>query len=292
MKYIPKAVTRTIAKQGLRLQNQSPTILFAAGVVGMGTTIVLACRATMKVEDILVDHEKGMLDISRIEKKDTHTDEVHWERQRKQRMIHTSVRLVKLYAPTAVAGVITIGCLTTSHRQLTSRNAGLTAAYISLQQFLEGYRGRVRTEIGQDRERDVYYASTPVELVEDTPEGPRKVYGSRPGMPGPYAASFTDQNPNWQESGAYNEHFFNLQSQFMTDRLRANGHLFLNEVYDRLSLPRTRTGQIVGWAIKNPTSDDYVEIKYTPMHDFHGTYLLDFNVAGNVIDMVFGVAGE
>ena len=59
MKYVPKAVTRTIGLSILRTKKNSPQLLFAAGLVGFGATVVLACKATMKVENVLTDHEKS-----------------------------------------------------------------------------------------------------------------------------------------------------------------------------------------------------------------------------------------
>lgn len=296
MKYVPNVITRTVGRTVLRTKANSPTILFVAGVVGMGTTVVLACKATMKVEGILTDHEKDMMEIGRMENRAngnlTNRQEEEFRKERQHVSLRTTSRMIRIYTPTAVAGVITIACLTTSHRQLVSRNAQLTAAYVTLQRFLESYRGRVRQEIGEEKERDVYYASTPVTLAEDTPNGPKKVYGSKPGMRSPYSQVFDDSNHNFQESSTYNEHWFRIQEDMLTNKLRAQGHLFLNEVYDRLGLPRTPTGQLCGWAIPHPESDDFVEIKFFPMHDYNGSYMLDFNAAGHVLNQAFGYGNE
>lgn len=287
-KYVPKAITRAVGRTVLATKHNSPTLLFVAGVVGMGSTVFLACKATMEVDNVLTDHEKDMVDIQRLESRSSVTEEEHFIKERQHVKARTAAKLIKLYAPTTVSAVITVACLTASHRQLTNRNTQLTAAYVGLQRFLESYRGRVREKIGEEEERNVYYAAAPVELVQDTENGPMKVFGSAPGMRSPYAAIFDDQNPNFQESAVYNEHFFRIQSDLLTNKLRAQGSLFLNEVYDRLAVPRTPTGQLCGWAIRDPKSDDFVEIRAYPMHDYHGSYMLDFNVAGHVMNMAFG----
>lgn len=36
----------------------------------------------------------------------------------------------------------------------------------------------------------------------------------------------------------------------MNDKLRWQGHLFLNEVYDALGMPKTRLGAVMGWSRK------------------------------------------
>jgi hypothetical protein len=293
MKYVPKVVSRTVAHEALRVRHHSPALLFGAGVVGLGATVVLAVRATLKVEEVLLDHAKDMSDVNRVDRSNALRDtSVDYDRERRHITVKTALRLSKLYAPTAVAGVVTLACLTGSHRQLTNRNTALTAAYVGLQRFLDDYRGRVREEIGSDREKNVYYASTPVELVEDTKNGPKKVFGSKPGLKSPYAGLFMEGNPNWQSNTNMNIHFIRLQADFMTQRLRANGHLFLNEIYDALAMPRTPAGQLCGWAIRDKRSDDFVDIEVIQTHDHHGTLMLDFNVAGDVMDMAFGTCVE
>lgn len=51
--------------------------------------------------------------------------------------------------------------------------------------------------------------------------------------------------------------------------LNANGHIFLNDVYDMLGLRRTHQGQLVGWnesrviiAVTNPTDEGVVDLTF------------------------------
>jgi len=295
MKYVPNAITRVVGRTVLKTQKNSPQLLFAAGIVGFGATVVLACRATLQLEDILVDTQKHLLETDRLKHQKNSlgvrrfTDE-DLNKDKARIYFDSTLKMGKLYAPAIVIGVASVACLTKSHRIMNERNATLTAAYVGLQKFLEDYRGRVRQEVGQDRERDVYYASTPVELVEDGPNGPVKVFGSAPGQKSPYSAVFDDKNGNWQDANEYNINFIRIQEQLLTDKLRAQGSLLLNEVYDRLDLPRTPTGAMCGWMVGHKNSDDFVEINIMPLHDFHGTLALDFNVAGVVYDMLSGRA--
>ena len=55
---IMNTVTRTAAKYGYKLKKASPTIMiFGAAIVGVAAT-VSACKATMKAQDILEDHNE------------------------------------------------------------------------------------------------------------------------------------------------------------------------------------------------------------------------------------------
>ena len=51
--YIPNKISTKIGRQILLGRKNSPTILFAAGVVGVVATTVMASRATLKLEDVL-----------------------------------------------------------------------------------------------------------------------------------------------------------------------------------------------------------------------------------------------
>lgn len=282
MKYVPNAITRTVGRTVLRTRKNSPTLLFAAGIVGFAGTVVLACKATTQLEDRMETHEKQMLEASRMR---SSVSEIESEKRRV--MINTTFVLVKDYAPAVLCGVASVVCLTKSHKILTERNTQLTAAYVGLQKFLESYRGRVREKIGEEEERGVYYASTPVELVKDGPNGPEKIFGSAPIGGSPYSCVIDETKRGiFQDSLEFNISFVRIQQNNLTNKLRAQGYLFLNDVYSCFNVSHTATGQICGWFIGHPGSDDFVDITVTPLHDGRGSIMLDFNVAGDVFEML------
>ena len=82
------------------------------------------------------------------------------------------------------------------------------------------------------------------------------------------------------------------------DRLRAEGMLFLNDVYKELGFEPTKAGQVVGWVYDehDPDCDNYVDfgifnLHSQAAHDFVNGYersiLLDFNVDGNIWERMF-----
>lgn len=285
MKYVPQAVTRAVGRTVLKTQKNSPTILFVVGVTGAVAATVLACRATLKAQPVVDHMKKDLIDIDVIQSR----RQVNQEEARSHRariMTETAFELTKLYAPSVILGSVSIFCLTKSHRQLTQRNAALTGAYVSLQQFLDGYRARVRKEIGEEREKDVYYASTPIELTETTGKGTKKTTVQRPTQMGPYAQIWDERSSTFQHLPEYNIHFIKLQEDFLTDKLRAQGYLFLNQVYEAFDLPVNAQGQMNGWIIPSDKSDDFVEIKWTEMYNQQRSIMLDFNVAGTVYQLL------
>ena len=81
---------------------------------------------------------------------------------------------------------------------------------------------------------------------------------------------------------------------YCNDVLKTKGHLFLNEAYDKLGIPRTKPGAVVGWIYgeKSPIGDNFVDfgIRNERNNDFVNGYtsdcILDFNVDGNILDYI------
>src|SRR3954447_20307965 len=118
MRFIPAAVGRQIARQTLVAQKNTPNLLFGAGILGMVGSTVLACRATLKLEQVTLATSRDMQAAAD-------------NGDRKEAAIlyaQGARKVVKLYAPSMLIGVASVGCLTKSHNMLNQRNLALTAA--------------------------------------------------------------------------------------------------------------------------------------------------------------------
>lgn len=112
-----------------------------------------------------------------------------------------------------------------------------------------------------------------------------------------YAKIFDESCNGWTKDSEYNKMYLLTQQNYCNDLLRNKGHLYLNEVYevyDILGIPRTKTGQLVGWIYdeENPCGDNFIDfgLGHERNKDFINGYsrtaFLDFNVDGNIIDMM------
>lgn len=112
-----------------------------------------------------------------------------------------------------------------------------------------------------------------------------------------YARIFDDSCVAWTKDPEYNMHFLKVQQDYCNDLLKSKGHLFLNEVYDMLGIPRTKAGAVVGWVYdeKNPIGDNFVDFGIFDTNDernfdfingFKNTAILDFNVDGNILKYI------
>lgn len=283
LKYVP---TRTV----LQIQKSSPTLLFAGGVVGVVATAVLASRATMKMDFVL---DQMDADKKRSKELLETVPEKYNEKDHKQDLAviytRTSMEIVKLYAPAVIVGGLSIAALTGSHIILTRRNAALTAAYAALDKGFREYRKRVVDELGEDADRRFRYSN---ELPEPDKDGVpvRKVLTDQ----SIYARFFDETTPRWEREPEYNYLFLKCQQNWANDMLRARGHLFLNEVYDRLGFDRSKAGQAVGW-VRDSGGDNYVDFGIFDgdnpraidfVNGREKSIMLDFNVDGVIYDLL------
>lgn len=108
----------------------------------------------------------------------------------------------------------------------------------------------------------------------------------------PYARFFNSSCVAWCKDPEYNKMFLKTVEANVNDRLKAQGYLFLNDVYEALGMAKSKAGQIVGWVYnpENPTGDNYVDFDIYSDHnqDFvngiEPDALLDFNVDGCILD--------
>lgn len=303
------AIKNAISKATIKLQKHSPEILVVTGVVGTVASTIMACKATTKVSTILEESKKEIDTIHEVAADENMIEQYSEDDAKKDLTIvyaKTGVEIAKLYAPSVVLGVASIGCILTSHKIMRGRNVALAAAYTAVDKGFKEYRDRVVDRFGNEVDRELKYGLkakkiTEVEIDEETGKE-KKVKTNALVVENPtgysdYARFFDEACPAWEKNSEYNLMFLRAQQQYANDLLQSRGHLFLNEVYDMLGIPRTKAGQVVGWVYSktDPVGDNFVDFGIYDIHretnrDFVNGYersiLLDFNVDGNIWDLI------
>ncbi len=290
-KYIPEGLTQKVGRQLLTMRKDSPRALFVLGIAGVVGSTILACRASLKLEETLDEFKDDIAGVKTLEQNipDKGYTRSEYNKDMAYAYMRGTLTIVKLYAPSVILGPASVGALTGSHVTLTRRNAGITAAYAAMQTSYDAYRDRVKEQIGEDKERELYYA---VHSEKRNVDG--KVQQLRLADPNKwshYAKIFDELNIHWRRNSEANRLFIQCQQNFANQRLHARGHVFLNEVYNDHGFPHTSAGAVVGWVL-NDGGDNYIDFGLFNLdasnfvNGFEQSLILDFNVDGVIYDRI------
>jgi Family of unknown function (DUF6353) len=300
MRFIPTSFTRAIGTQTLLAQKNAPHILFGVGVVGMIGSTVLACRATLKLNELT--HE-AQVELDRVKDAD---DPRYSEEDRKKDTttvyFQNAVKFAKLYGPAVVLGAASVVCLAKSHTILVRRNAAITAAYVAVDEAFKQYRKRVVEKYGDQEDRLLRYGGEEVEMINEDSGKIETVVRVGPNGESQYARFFDPTSPEWSDDPSLNFVFLQAVQNWHNNILLARGYVFLNEVYQALGLEATTAGQVVGWVIsRDGDTDNYIDFgimdgSTQAKRDFvngrEGSILLDFNVDGVIYDRLADRGGK
>lgn len=259
---VSTSAAKFAGKAEFTIKKNSPEILLGAGIVGFVGTIVLACRATCRADEVLEFHRRKIKDINdakEIADADPEGEmsyDIEIYRQDKAiRYLKTTGNLAKLYAPTVAVGALSLACILTSRNIMQKRYLGVVAAYNGLSAAFEEYRKRVRDEYGEGLDKHFRYGTTYDELPVYDENGKKtkekeQVEKTETGMVMQTDDScrfFDSSNPNWDKNPAFSMMWLKGQQNILNDILHTRGHVFLNEVYDALGFPHTPQGAVLGW---------------------------------------------
>lgn len=301
---IKQTLVKTTGRAGLQLKKYSPEILVGVGVAGIIGSTIMACKATLKVDDVINDAKENFENIEyaleNLNNEVTYTDK---DAQKDKTIVYvqTGVKLAKLYGPSIILGAASVGCILGSHNIMKKRNFAVVAAYKALEERYNNYRRRVVEEFGIDKDRQ--YKSgiirTEETVVETDEDGKKKkvkkiVDINDPNYKSIYARFYDDGATSWSKTPEYNLMFLKTQQNYANDLLKARGHIFLNEVYDMIGIPRSSEGSVVGWVL-NDDNDNFVDFGIYDGGDegardfvngYEASILLDFNVDGVIYDKI------
>lgn len=294
---------------GFKVKKHSPEILVATGVVGVVVSTVMACKATIKATEVVEATKDTIDEIYDAEKNGvTKAGKTYTAEDTKKDLTvayaHAGVMYAKLYAPAVIMGASSIACILASHRILKKRNIAIAAAYTTLDKSFKDYRGRVVERFGEQVEKELRYNIKAKEVettVVDDKGKEKKVKEVKnvsaadwdPSQYSPYARFFDETCKGWMKDPEQTHFYLKALQAQANDRLRARGHLFLNEVYEILGFPLTDYGTAVGWIydIKHPKGDNYVDFGLFQVRretdseyglDYVEGFILDFNTVGDI----------
>ena len=291
---------------GLKIKKHSPEILVVSGVVGVVTAGVLACRATTKASKIIAEAKEQVETINYCAENPEKLAEPYTKEDAKKDVtivnVQTGLKIAKTYAPALVLGGVSIAAILGGHNILRKRNLALGAAYAAVDTGFKEYRKRVVERFGQELDKELRYNIKSQEVEEKVVDEngnekvvKRTVQTVDPTNQTPYTFCFDVGCPDWQKDAEHNKWFLIQQQNWANEKLKAQGHLFLNDVLDMLGIPKTKSGQIVGWLVDNPKGDGYVDFGLLDINDqskkdfmngYERSVWLTFNVDGPIYDLI------
>ena len=287
------SITRAFGRTILFVKSHAPAILTGVGVTGLVATAVVASKETLRLEPIIgiaagYKHNADESLESGIFDREAYVKEIATIYS------HTAVDLVRLYAPAIAIGSVSIAAILASHRIHVHREAGLVAAYTAANEAYSRYRGEVRTEFGEEKELEIFNRSqTEVKTVtEIDPETGEEVSVEKR-VAAKYIAVFDRNSPYFRhDDDDANLTKVRIVQNFANDRLTINGHVFLNEIYDDLGLPRTKAGAVTGWIYDpNNLGDHQIQLGFdldwrlVKPEGIDG-FIINPNVQGVILDYV------
>lgn len=296
-----------LVKTKLGIKKHSPEILVATGIGTGIIAAVIACKQTIKANDIVAVARENLQHIENA-KELAANNEVEYTEEDEQADRETigkqiTIGMVKTYALPVGLGILSITCILAGHHILKKRNVALAAAYSALSTDFMNYRKRVVDKYGKDvdfmlkngLEKQIVANQVVDPETGEVKETKEEVLTYDGDKLSQYARIFDEVgSTQWTPSADHNRAFLLMEQNYFNERIRTRGYIFLNEVYERLGFRPTKAGSIVGWVYQNA---DYEGIDFgiftahtqKAAEFLEGTepsIILDFNVQGDILSLV------
>ena len=267
----------------------------------------MACKATLKADSVMDEYKTKKEKIGTcLENPEIDYDEITAKEDLKNLTIQTAVKMIKCYAPAVILESLSIGTIFASNHIMQQRNAALAASCAAVEAAYKKYREKVVEKYGKEVDDEFYYGTktenkkittTDPETGEKTKTTESKTYLQEEYGCSPYAVLFDSSAIEFYQDDATNMFMLKNREKEATVRLRANGMLTLNDVYEMIGVKPTDIGLTHGWIFEKDNPDGDNEVKFDMRHVYvkdpysdreERAILIDFNCDGFVYGRVAG----
>ena len=303
---------RSLSRIKLFGKREAPRILIFSG---LGATVgggIWACVNTYnKMPEVIEQHNERLEDIHLEIEANQGLDEKEVRKATTNAYMETTKDIFKVYVGPAIITLLGLGAILGGEHKYKTRSIEAAAAYLTLQNMYTRYRENVKEEYGEDVDYRMAHSIKTIEVEEEYTDKKGNVKTKKVKKDvitdptvgtghSDYARYFNESSREWHKSPDLNLMTLRAKQEWANAKLRTQGYLFLNDVYEMLDIPITAAGQQVGWIYDddNEVGDNYVdfgifdteysieqdainEMKHGVYRD--GEYLLDFNVDGNIL---------
>ena len=302
MKINTKTLRKSFKKAQLTVRKHSPEILMVAGVIGTVAGAVMACKETLELEDVLDECKQEKMEL---EEQYAMCEEYSEDALKKDQIkltIKQAAKIVKLYAPSVIMEVTSIGVIFASNDIMRKRNASMAAAYATLNSMYKRYRQNVIESYGEEVDKDMRFGVKHEKVTEIDEDGNKVKIDARIVDLDNTALAISDYSRFFQmgckgfdaSSGRYNLLYLKGIQAMFNNKLIADGYVMLNDVYRELGFDTIPEGWSIGWVYdeENPIGDNYIDFglyearnkNQRAVNDWEPVILMDFNVDGNLYE--------
>lgn len=279
-----KSSANTIARIA---EKHGPTAMVIVGTGAIIAGTVMACRATLKANDILDAHSEDMKKIEHaksLSKPEEYSDN-DIKKDKALVYISTTKKFAKLYGPSLLVEAAGIACLLSAFGVMKNRYGAAMAAFTALDQKFSAYRKRVIETYGADAEKALRLPSANDISVQEkvVDENGEEKTVDKPTVctesSAPYTYTFdkyviyTDRdgtrqvraNAHWDKNYIYNENFLTMRQNYWNDYLTRHGYVFLNDILKDLDFEPCEEGHWAGWYYDpdDNTRDSFIDFDIT-----------------------------
>jgi len=267
--HIPTPILKVAHKTGNWLVKNGPTIMSVSGGLMAVGGAVMACNATLKVDEVLDRHNQKMARIEAAkELSDKNGDNELTEKDIKQAKFETyrdtAVDLVKLYAPAFAVGMSGVGLMQAAFVITERRRASAVAALTTLDQMYQNLSAKANDIAPELRLTE---GNPKLETSED---GSEKLVLEPEAQTDPFFFIFDVDNQSFQNTYGNKRAEFLTNERFILSTIenfnyRLSGytvdHVWLNDILRALGMEESEFGQHYGW---NAMTGDQIECDIVP----------------------------
>lgn len=302
MKINTKTLRKSFKKAQLTVRKHSPEILMVAGVIGTVAGAVMACKETLELEDVLDECKQEKMELEEQYAMCEEYSEDALKKDQVKLTIKQVAKIVKLYAPSVIMEVTSIGVIFASNDIMRKRNASMAAAYATLNSMYKRYRQNVIESYGEEVDKDMRFGVKHEKVTEIDEDGNKVKIDARIVDLDNTALAISDYSRFFQSgckgfdasSGRYNLLYLKGIQAMFNNKLIADGYVMLNDVYRELGFDTIPEGWSIGWVYdeSNPIGDNYIDFglyearnkNQRAVNDWEPVILMDFNVDGNLYE--------
>ena len=302
MKINTKTLRKSFKKAQLTVRKHSPEILMVAGVIGTVAGAVMACKETLELGDVLDECKQEKMELEEQYAMCEEYSEDALKKDQVKLTIKQAVKIVKLYAPSVIMEVTSIGVIFASNDIMRKRNACMAAAYATLNSMYKRYRQNVIESYGEEVDKDMRFGVKHEKVTEIDEDGNKVKIDARIVDLDNTALAISDYSRFFQmgckgfdaSSGRYNLLYLKGIQAMFNNKLIADGYVMLNDVYRELGFDTIPEGWSIGWVYDeaNPIGDNYIDFglyearnkNQRAVNDWEPVILMDFNVDGNLYE--------